>query len=165
MGQRLFALKSLGCGNTDGPTPLAKWRCYAANDTNRNHSAYRGPGCCYCTRPELHKQLVDCLGGGGSPAPPDDPPPEHGDCVRDGANRTRLYNVAKVRGRSCRYIPNRQQLDCRRAMRTEVHLPLALVRVTTPTVRKWLRGGTATPDYVIASYHVVACRIRASCRS
>eukprot|EP01047_Picozoa_sp_COSAG01_P062911 COSAG01_NODE_8077_length_2930_cov_3.185800_1_plen_27_part_10 len=27
----MFALKSLGCGNTDGPTPLAKWRCYAAN--------------------------------------------------------------------------------------------------------------------------------------
>ena len=90
VGQTLYALKSLagstasGCKAETGSKP--EWRCYAANNINANHSAY-DKGCCYCTRPELGAQFLECLNG---TMVPDDPPAEGGDCIRDGANSTRL---------------------------------------------------------------------------
>jgi hypothetical protein len=69
--QTFFALNDKG---NDGKS--SAWRCYAANNTNANHSAYVS-GRCYCTRDvELSNLLCKCDPAHcNKPAPPVPAPP------------------------------------------------------------------------------------------
>ena len=55
-GQKLFALRDVGAAS-HGQGHAKMWRCYSANNTNADHTAYNG-GVCYCTRDQPLTKLA-----------------------------------------------------------------------------------------------------------
>jgi hypothetical protein len=55
-GQKLYAIRDLGA-KSHGHGNKKEWRCYAANNTNTDHTHYSG-GVCYCNR---EQQLADLI--------------------------------------------------------------------------------------------------------